>query len=860
MQNAGSKLKMLTFGEAAALPPAGIFALMETARSGLTPEQARERQAAFGPHVLDAKPVTPAGIFFRQFRSPMMYLLAAAAAVSLFLKEWIDGATILAILLINAGIGFFQEYRSEQALKKLSAHLSPRARVRRGGELIVIERSALAPGDVVVLQAGDIAPADLRLTLSNNLAVDESALTGESLAAAKDAAALSAAVSEPAEAKNFVFMPSVVVSGFAEGVVTATRAGTVIGRLARLVEETPRVSAFQKNMQSFSAFLLKAVMLVLVLVFAANAFLKGTEQIIPQLLFAVALAVSVIPEALPAVTAMTLASGALELAKSHVVVKRLSSIEDLGHVQILCTDKTGTITQSILSVEEIDAADPRLAHLLAMAVAAEEEHANVRHPKTFDAALVAHADRDLLTEHEKTARYWFAPFTPARRRASAVVTYAGKRWLAALGAPEEILKRTVRRLTAEGEAVWNEADRRDEEARIRAAGLRGRRVLALAIKEIDERADYGENDEQGLTYVGSIAFSDPLKPTAKKAIHDAKRLQVEVKIITGDSAEVAGAVGKEVGILNDAGEALTGAALDVMNEEEFHRAVERRAVFARVSPEQKFRIIGALQRKFRVGFLGEGINDAPALKLADVALVVESASDVAREAADIILMRKDLHVIVDGIRRGRAIFTNIVKYVKYTLVGNFGNFIAIAGISLLIDYLPMLPVQILLTNILTDLPLVTVAGDSVDEGELLQPKKFNIRELAFIGIFLGSVSSFFDFAYFGLHRSQSPETVQTLWFLFSVMTELALIYSIRSRLPFWKASRPGIWLVAVTGLTLVLAAALPFVGAGREIFHFIAPSARQFLVVALLALGYFAATEAVKLTYGRFFKTETSPA
>lgn len=846
---------MLPFGDAAVKSVDEIFTSLRTTRAGLSSEEARERRTSFGPHVLDARPTTPAEIFWRQFKSPMIYLLAAAAAVSLFLKEWLDGATILVILLINAGIGFFQEYRSEKALQKLAEHLSPRARVRRGGELVVIDRSELVPGDVVVLQAGDIAPADIRLTLSNDLNVDESVLTGESLAVSKTTAPLAAAVTEPVQAGNCIFMLSTITSGFAEGVVTATRTETVIGKLAKMVEETPRVSAFQKNMEAFSAFLLKAVMVTLAFVFAGNLLLKGADQLVPQLLFAVALAVSVIPEALPAVTSVTLAHGALGLAKRHVVVKRLSSIEDLGHVQILCTDKTGTITQSILTVEDIDAPDRRFAHLMALAVAAEEEFANVRHPKTFDAALIAHAGKDLLAEHEKVARYWYAPFTPLRRRASAVVTYAGERRLAMLGAPEEILKRSSRRRTAAGEAAFGEAERSAETDRIRQAGLRGRRVLALAVKAIDERGDYGKNDEQGMTYVGSIAFSDPLKPTAKKAIHDAKRLNVEVKIITGDSAEVAGAVGKEVGILADAGEVLTGTELDGMGEEELHRAVERFAVFARVSPEQKFRIIGALQRDFQVGFLGEGINDAPALKLANVALVVESASDVAREAADIILLRKDLHVIVDGVRQGRAIFTNIVKYVKYTLVGNFGNFIAIAGISLLIDYLPMLPVQILLTNILTDLPLVTVSSDTVDEEELLRPKKFNIRELAFIGVFLGLVSSFFDFAYFGLHRALAPEAVQTLWFLFSVMTELALIYSIRTRGPFWRATRPGGWLAAVTLATVVLAVMLPLTGFGREIFHFIRPNLNQLSVIVLLALAYFAATEIVKRTYGRFFRS-----
>ncbi len=832
----------------------GVFDSYRTSKDGLNDEEARRRLGVFGPNELLTSGLSAWRVMLRQFRSPMVYLLAAAAALSLAFGELADGMTIGVILLVNAGIGFWQEYHSEQAVEKLREKLAARARVRRGGGIVAVDRRGLVPGDVVLLEPGDVVDADLRVFVSNRLTIDESTLTGESVAVEKIAGP--DAVNGKDRARNMAHMMTRVAAGYGEGVVVATGSATVIGAIARLTEETPRVSAFERNLRAFSGFLLKAVAVVLGVVFIANVFLKGESHLVPQLLFAIALAVSVIPEALPAVSSFTLARGALKLAKRHVVVKRLSAIEDLGHIEVLCTDKTGTLTEGLMSVSSVRASDRDAALALALAVASEEDLRNTdASPKTFDAAVVNAAGKDAAHAALSRRRRWFVPFDPDRRRASAVIDDGRGCTLVVFGAPEEVLARSTSWLRAGGEEALTPLSVMAEKAAIREEGLAGRRVLALARKRVAADAAYDDDAERSLTYVGTISFVDPLKTTAKDAVASAAALNVRVKIVTGDSPEVAGAVGVQTGVIGRIEDVVTGETLDAASTSEFERLIETRHVFARIAPAQKFRIIQGLERHFQVGFLGEGINDAPALKAANVALAVDHASDVARETADIILLRKDLHVIVDGIREGRAIFTNIVKYVKYTLIGNFGNFIAVAVVSLLIDELPMLPIQILLVNLLTDLPLIAVAADSVDADEIARPKRFNLREIAFIAVFLGMVSSFFDFAFYALNRKEGLADVRMLWFLFSVATEILLIYSIRTRLPFWKAARPPSTMVVLSFVTIAVALGLTFLPFTQDVFSFVPPTLRQLGIVASMAAAYLVATEMVKLAYVKFSKT-----
>jgi Mg2+-importing ATPase len=826
------------FAEASAMTAEAVLSALESGREGLSEAEARRRVGLYGPNEMTARRRSALARFASQFFTPMATLLVVAAAVSMMLGERADALTIAVVLLINATISFVQEARSKKALEKLASHLTPRARVRREGRVRVVERRALAPGDVVLLEPGDVVPADLRLLSVRHLQVDESTLTGESVVVGKAAEPLLHPARGALDAAGCAFMLSRVVSGSAEGAVIATREATVMGRTVVMAEETVRVSAFEKNLAALSGFLLKSVLLILAVIFLANVFLKGEREVVPQLLFAIAMAVSVIPEALPAISAITLSSGALRLAAKHVVVRRLSAIEDLGHIETLCTDKTGTVTQGIMKVVKVVSRDSDACLAYALAATADEELRETGPSRSFGAAVWARSDAAVRRRHAALKRELFVPFDPATRSTSAVLSEDGGRTLVVMGAPENVLAR------CEGEGLTAAM------TEMAKAGREGDRVLAVAVKRLADGAADVEK-ERSLRLSGWIAFADPLKPTARQAVHDAALLQVEVKILTGDSPEVAAAAGRALGVLSPDETAVTGAALEDMDAAAFAETVRRARVFARVTPEQKVRIIEELQHSRMVGFLGEGINDAPALKLADVAMAVDGASDVARESADIVLLRKDLHVIVEGIREGRAIFANVVKYVRYTLIGNFGNFLAIAGISLLIDYLPMLPVQILLTNLLTDLPLAAVATDRVGREETSKPRRFNIRELAFAAVFLGLVSSTFDFIFFALFRPYGAPYVQTGWFVCSILTELALIWSIRAAGPFWRAVRPSAWLAGLTIAAAALTIALPFTAFGREAFRFVPLDGRMLAAIFAIAAAYFAVTEAVKLAYAR---------
>lgn len=817
---------------------AQAFKLLGSSSRGLSEKEAQKRLVVEGKNVFGASRKGFFQVLVNQLRSPLLVMLLFAAAVSFFLGELIDSITILVIIILNTALGFVQEYRSEKALEKLKNFVSAQVVVIRSGEKKKIGKEDLVKGDLVELVPGDIVPADLRLVETTDLAINESVLTGEAFPKSKNNQ--TAKKSKNPLEENIAYMGCEVVTGFGLGVVFAKGRDSRMGKIAELTSETSRKSSFVDNTNRFSKFILRSVSITLILVFIANLFLKGPDtNWVNLLLFAIALAVSVIPEALPIVTTITLSQGALALAKRSVVVKRLSALEDLGHIEILCSDKTGTITENKLKVEEIFS-DSR-QECIQLALAAREEvrvkgHASVN---TFDNALEVYL-KELGLDETSSKTLKVIPFDPKRKRVLSLVEFLGKKWLVSKGAPEEILK--ISRLTT--------VEKKKIKEKYLEFGKAGFRSLALAAKEISKNT-LEEKDEELLQFKGLIAYSDPIKKSAKEAIQLAEKLNIRVKILTGDSGYVAGVVAHQLGIVTNPEEFIEGEELSKLSGKDLVEIVEKFDVFARVTPEQKYTIIQALQTKSAVGFLGEGINDAPALKLANVSLVVDHASDVAKEAADVILMRKDLGVIVYGIRAGREIFTNIDKYIKYTLIGNFGNFYAIAAISLISPFLPMLPIQILLSNLLTDLPLISVAADRVDLEEVEKPKKFNIRELAFLALLLGLTSSMFDFIFFAIFRSHPSATVQTLWFVTSILTELVLIFSIRTSRPIWKASLPSFVLVSLVILAGLITFFLPFVSLSQEIFHFVQPNWNQIRIILSLVVGYFIFTEIVKVLYYR---------
>lgn len=812
---------------------------------GLAEIEVKQRLEKYGKNELAFKPIRWQAIFLRQFKSPFIYLLLAAAALAFILHELIDAAMILLFILINAVLGFYQEFRSEKTLQLLRKYVSSLVKAMRNGEEIAINAEEIVPGDIIILETGDKIPADVRFLETHNFTADESVLTGESMSVKKTSDILINKADNYYQAINLGFAGTTVAAGKAKAIVLATGQFTSIGKIAKLEVEIRHVSGFEKGIARFSKFILKMVFITLAFVVSANFIFKEKPDLITLTIFSIALAVSVIPEALPVVTTFSLSRGALRLAKKKVVVKRLSAIEDLGGIEILCTDKTGTLTENCLSVSEIYPRSSEDAVLYAnLAASALEKH----RLEPFDIALhkrLAESGKDLRA----FTRLADEPFDPVRKRNTALIKNNNQIELISRGAPEEIIK--LCRLGAE--------EKKSIKRWIGSEGAQGKRVLAVAKKTISgvrriEDIDL-KNEENKLIFIGAISFADPIKSSAFKAVKQAGDLGVKIAVITGDSKEVAGAVAYKIGLVSSLKEVITADALEKMGIEEQGAAVLRYKVFARVSPEQKYKIIKLLQEKYNVGFLGEGINDAPALKIADVSLVVQSASDIAREAADIVLLKKNLEVILDGIREGREVFINTAKYIKATLASNFGNFFAVAAASLLIDFLPMLPIQLLLLNLLSDFPMIAISTDTVSQSEIKLPQKYSVKDMALIAAILGIISTIFDFIFFGVFYRLSPQILQTCWFLGSIVTELALIFSIRTKGFLLRAQKPSAAIIWMTVAAFAASLALPFTTVGRELFKFIKPQPSHIMAILAIAAVYLLCTEIIKLMYFKEEKT-----
>jgi Mg2+-importing ATPase len=727
--------------------PDAVLKAFGSRHAGLLDVEAADRLQKDGPNELKNRQVHAIDIWLRQFRSAFVYLLVLAAAIGFALGDLLESSLILAFVLINSSLGFYQEYQSARALSLLKKFIQPNAKVRRGGRELLIPTRELVTGDLLLLKPGDLLAADVRLLETHELTIDESILTGESVAVQKqpDPIAASDAITK---AGNIAFTGTTVLRGTGLGLVIATGSRTELGAISHLTVETERVSGFEKGINAFSHFILRLIVVTLIAVFIFHLFLKGAHANIGELLiFSIALAVSVIPEALPIVTTISLSQGALRLAKHHVVVKRLSAIEDLGGIEILCSDKTGTLTENHLTVVDRLSENPS-AMLERMALAAEW-NPDPKQLDPFDRALWEHLDAKTVDRLRRLPRCSAIPFDPSRRRNSVVVEQNGERTLIVRGAPETLFS-CCAPVSAEQRAsalAWASDQ-----------GTKGRRVLAVAQKTgVAEIC--APKDECALTFLGLVAFEDPLKPTAPHAIAMARKLGVQVKILTGDSLEVAAAAALQTGLISDVSEAMTGDTFQALTADAQRETAKRLHVFARLSPEQKFHLIQLLEEGAEIGFLGEGINDAPALKVANIGLAVPSASDVARDAADIILLNPSLEVVVNGIRLGRSVFANTTKYIKATLASNFGNFFAVASASLLVNYLPMLPIQLLLLNLLSDFPMITISTDNVDNEELRRPKHYQVRDIALLAIALGAVSTVFDFLFFGLYRSHPPAII-----------------------------------------------------------------------------------------------------
>jgi P-type Mg2+ transporter len=810
---------------------------------GLKSEETKKRLEINGKNIISSTDLKWWRIFLNQFKSPFIYLLLAAAVLSFLFNQQIEGFMILLFVLINTVLGFFQEYRSENIVRLLKKYIKNQVKVIRDGQKRLIDSEDLVEGDIVILETGDKISADLRVVEAYDLMIDESVLTGESVLSNKQGEVILDENLDCFSAHNLCFSGTSVISGKAKAVVVAIGKNTFLGSVTKLTSQVKRSSDFERGISRFSSFILKLVLVTLVFIFIFNAIFKDGLDILELTIFSIALAISVIPEALPLVMTFSFSRGAMNLAKHKVVVKRLSSVEDLGNIDILCSDKTGTLTENKLTVIDFyDSLAPVKKTLLYAGLAA----AHLEDKKEpFDIAVFEKMDEDDKNIFSEFEFIIDTPFDPKRRINNALVKKEDELDFIVRGAPESIFDLC---------ANLDEKKLKSIRRWISEQGLLGRRVLAVAQKDVREISlDDLKNNltsfENNLEFLGMISFADPVKESVKMAILGAQELNVGLKIITGDSPEVAGSVAREIGLIEDVKKVFLGKDLAGLSPEELKKVLQEYSVFARVLPEQKFQIIKGLQENFSVGYLGDGINDAPALKAAGVSLVVQNSSDIAREAADIVLLENDLNVIVQGIEEGRRIFANSSKYIKATLASNFGNFYAVAIASLIIDFLPMLPLQILLLNLLSDFPMIAIATDNVDKEELLSPKKYQVNDIIIIAIILGIVSSIFDFTYFAMFFKISPEVLQTNWFIASIITELAFLFSIRTKKSMFRGHRPSFLVGFLTLFAAVITVVLPFTKFGQKFFGFIQPSLNHLLIIFGVAIVYLACSEIVKLIY-----------
>jgi Mg2+-importing ATPase len=791
---------------------------------GLTDEQAAARLAEVGPNETTRGSRSPLLQLIPLLGNPLALVLLVASGLSALLGDRIDAALIAGMVVFSVAINLLQTWRSQEAAERLRKQVAVTATVLRSGAWGERPRREIVPGDVVRLAAGDLVPADAQLLEARDLHVQEAAMTGESLPAEKNAGA------PPGDAAGKVWLGTSVVSGTATARVVATGRSTQFGDIvARLQARAPETE-FERGLRHFGMLITRTVF-VLVLVILATS-LAMHRPAFESLLFAVALAVGLTPEFLPMITTVTLAQGAARMAREHVIVKRLSAIQDLGSIDILCSDKTGTLTRGEMRVEgSFDAQGRADARALDLARLNSWFETGIRSP--LDAALLAGAPPGVGDGWTKLDEL---PFDFERRRLSVVLRQgaSGPLWVTK-GAPDSVC--AVCDADDAMRATWT--------AWIAAAGARGERVLAVATKPAAEATAWSRDGERGLALEGFVTFSDPPLPEAKEALAALKRDGVTLKILSGDDPAVAAHVCGALGV--DCGEVLLGSALEHMTDGALIQVAERTTVFARTSPAQKTRILLALKRGGHVvGFVGDGINDAPSLHAADVGISVPGAVDVAREAADILLTKRGLDVLHGGIVAGRRAFANVMKYLLMGTSSNFGNMVSMAVSSLVLPFLPMLPTQILLNNVLYDVSQITIPTDRVDASWTRKPHRSDIGLVRRFMVLVGPISSAFDFlTFFVLRRvfHAGEAFFHTGWFVESLCTQTLVLFVIRTYERPWK-SRPSLALaatvvgVAAAGLlipSMPFAPALGFVPLPPAYLAFVAVATAAYLAVVEMA-------------------------
>lgn len=832
-----------------------LFSGLTAGPTGLTQADAERRLKRHGPNVLGKHARRRAVVaFLSRFQSPLVLLLVAAAAVSAFVHEETSFVIICVMVLASVTLDFVQEYRADRAAERLRDSISNTVRAIRDGTPTDVPVAAVVPGDIVLLSAGDRVPADGWVLEARDFFVSQAQLTGEPYPVEKSAGEAPAG-SDPESAVHAVFMGSSVISGTARVLACRTGMRTFLGQIAESLDKRPPPTAFEYGTRQFGLLLMRITFLLVLFVLFVNTFFQ--RPWLETFLFAVALAVGLTPELLPMVVSVTLSRGALRMADKKVIVKRLAAIHDLGSMDVLCTDKTGTLTEARIRLEKhLDAEGRDSRRVLELAYINSYFETGLRSP--LDEAILRHGEIDV--------RGWTkideVPFDFERRRVSVLVDDGVRRLIVVKGAPEDILKLSTTFLSNDHGTTQplDEAARSLVAAQFAGLSKQGFRVLGVAFRDVDRSHRHAAvGDESELVFAGFAAFFDPPKPAAGEALTRLVQSGVEVKIVSGDNEWVTQHLCYELGIPIRG--VLTGAEIAEMDDHALAAVVERKNLFCRVTPNQKTRIMLALKHRGRVvGFLGDGINDAPSLHMADVSVSVDSAVDVAKEAADMILLEQDLRVLHDGVLEGRRTFGNIMKYIMMGTSSNFGNMFSMAGASVWLPFLPMLPTQILLNNFLYDASEVPIPLDQVDEEFLREPRRWDMAFIRNFMLVIGPVSSLFDFLtfYLLLVVFKADESLfQTGWFVESLATQVLVIFVIRTRRNPFK-SRPHPWLFLTSLAVVAIAAGLPFTPLGPY-FGFAEPPLELFGILLLIVAVYLTLVEAIKRWFFRRYDRGKKP-
>ena len=851
--------------EVASVDPVAVYTRLATRSEGLTSEEAAARLAAGGPNVLarDHRPRL-GKLLWHAVINPLVILLAVLSTVSFATRDPGSGTVMVVMIALSVGLTLFQEARAGNAAAKLKAMISVRATVLRDGKPQEIAIAQLVPGDVIQLAAGDMIPGDVRIVQAKDLFVTQGSLTGESFPVEKHAADAGEPPVTPLERTTIAFLGTSVESGSATAVIVATGKDTYLGGMAESIAEQPTQTAFDRDIARLTWLMLRFMFVMAPLVFVINGLTKHDWQ--DAFFFAVAVAVGLTPEMMPMIVTVCLSKGAVAMSKKKVIVKRLNAIQNFGGMDVLCTDKTGTLTLDRVTLERYCDVTLRESDAV-LALAYTNSHFQTGLKNVLDRAVLAHEDTHVHARIPEVTKVDEMPFDFQRRIMSVVVrTPEGKDRIISKGAPEAIFPRCSG-FELDGKLLAMDHEHinalKAEYDRLSADGFR---VLAIAIKDGAPRAQaalrttpYGQADEMDLILQGYIAFLDPPKDTCRASIAKLQGHGVSVKVITGDNDLVARKVCKEVGLATDV--VLLGDQVEKLGDAELADAAEHATLFARVSPAHKRRIVKALQsRKHTVGFMGDGINDAPALHAADVGISVDTAVDIAKESADLILLEKSLLVLDEGVLEGRKVFANIGKYVRMGASSNFGNMFSVLGASIFVPFLPMRPIQILTNNLLYDFSQTTIPTDAVDPEQIDHPRPWDTKALTRFIVSIGPCSSVFDYTTYLIMlyvfhcwdtstpqiAAHSASLFQTGWFVESLLTQTLIIHVIRTnKIPFVqsRASRP---VVVMSLLIAAVGIGLPFAPIGRALGF--SPLPALYWPLLLLTLGcYLLLTQGVKM-------------